>query len=748
MEEFKDLEDLYQQIKDQINNWTYEEIELPVQFKSQVSIISDKNIKFHKFSAFASKTNGDSIIIPNQWFYLSKIMLPFNEELHKYYDKTVSLFSLDKLEALKKKGTLTKQDEATIDAQISNKKDADKIKRFVTDYKWWHGAKSLGRVQKDYFVSAILSLSGLINDSSSFLADICDFLRQNPHLSDLLIEYYNKQENELPFNRQQIFYGAPGTGKSHEIKRITKGQKVIRTTFHPDSDYSTFVGAYKPTMENSEVRVVPVVVNNGISLDQSNGTYWEKKIVYKFVKQAFLKAYLAAWKKMADAIITTNANTFTVGGNTFTLTAIDEDKVTYSSSFSLTKKGVQNVWNKLWSNSSFMIPTGQQSGESSEQAVCKWIYENTENCTKGSFDAGWDKLKNELATHSIDVDTGKGKADSKPKQIYTISLGDNDDTIQVTTNGNQKDKTRIKDCYSGESKPVGVEVGLVNILKELDPDSFENAWEKIKNKTNGTIAKVEPQFLIIEEINRGNCAQIFGDIFQLLDRQDNGFSTYPIEVDADIQQAIKTAFEKEDKYKLNGSINVEGAVEDYTSNHGKTLSEDLQEGRILLLPPNLYIWATMNTSDQSLFPIDSAFKRRWEWKYVPIDTKKEEWHILVNKHKYSWTSFLDIINDTVLTDETAEDKYLGFYFCKAENDIISAEQFVGKVLFYLWNDVFKVYGVPSQITNGSKEMTYAKFYNPDGSINEDRVEKLLDNLNVDNDKKNEAEASSETESNA
>lgn len=196
MEELKDLGTLYQQIKVQINNWTYEEKELPAQFKSQITIIGDKNIEFHRYSAYASKTKGDSIIIPNQWFYLSKILLPYNIELHKYFDKMteLELFNSERLDVLKN-STLTPQEEATINNKITNASDASRIKRFVTDYNWWHGAKSLGRVQKDYFVSAILSLSGLINDSSSFLATICDFLRLNPSLANLLQYTHNNNGN-------------------------------------------------------------------------------------------------------------------------------------------------------------------------------------------------------------------------------------------------------------------------------------------------------------------------------------------------------------------------------------------------------------------------------------------------------------------------------------------------------------------------------------------------------------------------
>ena len=225
MEELKDLGTLYQQIKAQINNWTYEEKELPAQFKSQISIIGDKNIEFHRYSAYASKTKGDSIIIPNQWFYLSKILLPYNIELHKYFDKMteLELFTSERLDVLKN-STLTPQEEATINNKITNASDAFRIKRFVTDYNWWHGAKSLGRVQKDYFVSAILSLSGLINDSSSFLATICDFLRLNPNLANLLqFTHNNNGNNTKSFDVDELVKNILSTGLIYSpslIKRL------------------------------------------------------------------------------------------------------------------------------------------------------------------------------------------------------------------------------------------------------------------------------------------------------------------------------------------------------------------------------------------------------------------------------------------------------------------------------------------------------------------------------------------------
>lgn len=367
---------------------------------------------------------------------------------------------------------------------------------------------------------------------------------------------------------QQIYYGAPGTGKSHATNEVTsKYPDTVRTTFHPDSDYSTFVGAYKPTMEEVDVQTVPVVVAGGITLEQNKGTYKEKKIAYRFVKQAFLKAYVKAWKLFKD--------TFVEGG--------------------------------------------------------------------------------ELA----------------------------------------------------------------------------------------------PQFLVIEEINRGNCAQIFGDLFQLLDRKKN-FSEYPVEADADICKALL-----EEDMCNNPSFGVDGlqlsdeqkayinSIFDKEGEISQQVAEKICKGEVLVLPPNLYIWATMNTSDQSLFPIDSAFKRRWAWKYVRISEGKNKDNqplgyriqfttLEGEKVDESWWDFINAINVRIEDATKSEDKKLGYFFCKPDkkvegaseddnNTIISAETFVGKVVFYLWQDVFKDYGFKSDIfkKDDGKRLAFHDFY-PD-SIESDEV---------------------------
>lgn len=341
---------------------------------------------------------------------------------------------------------------------------------------------------------------------------------------------------EYPF--QQIFYGAPGTGKSHTINEETKDEDVIRTTFHPDTDYSTFVGAYKPTTKEVELRDL-----SGHKVVENGEIVKEDRIIYEFVAQSFLQAYVSAWKKYADA---------------------------------------------------------------------------------------------------------------------------------------------------NEGEP-------------------------------------QKQFLVIEEINRGNCAQIFGDLFQLLDRNDYGFSDYPIKADADMKRQLQKAFAGlviAQKDKINAMY------------EGKDIVSQVLNGDILLLPNNLYIWATMNTSDQSLFPIDSAFKRRWDWTYMPISNAEKDWIIEVDGSKYDWWQFLERINEKIGSTTNSEDKKLGYFFCKAQDGVISAKTFVGKVIFYLWNDVFKDYEFGDAIFNdedGSK-LSFNKFYTSEGKnskVIEKKVALFLKNLGIE-----------------
>lgn len=351
-----------------------------------------------------------------------------------------------------------------------------------------------------------------------------------PNETDKSINYKKEQSQDA---RQIIYYGAPGTGKSHKIKVMLDSvpcENIFRTTFHPDSDYSTFVGAYKPTMKkhyryDGKVKA-KYYEDDDLAGAKKDETIIDKVIEYDFIPQAFIKAYMRAYR------------------------------------------------------------------------------------------------------------------------------------------------------------------------------TEENVY------------------LVIEEINRGNCAQIFGDLFQLLDRDENGVSEYKIKADADIVNYLEEKLGKD--------------------------SAGIKDGE-LCLPSNLYIYATMNTSDQSLFPIDSAFKRRWDWEYEPIKYKNTDWVIEIAGNKYSWTSFQKKVNEKIFEDTNSEDKMLGDYFVKANSEnVISERLFVNKVLFYLWNDVCKDGDNDIFKTDDNKDVKFSDLYGDKGTdmllgMMEHLGVEFLSNDNIDDEDENDDE---------
>ena len=381
---------------------------------------------------------------------------------------------------------------------------------------------------------------------------------------------------------QKIYFGTPGCGKSHIVADLTRPYKehTFRITFHPDSDYASFVGSYKPITNKNEF-----LHNRPMTLDD-----------------------LAAILK----------DMYENRGNTSANASVMQFGIEYSNYFN-----------------------GTIASYSKKDVVNKAIPEAT--------------------TYDVELQ----------KAINLVPW------IQE----------KFKTAY---------------ISYQFVPQAFTNAYVTAWQNPD------EPVYLVIEEINRGNCAQIFGDLFQLLDRDEQGESEYPISADADLRNYLES--EKALGKEHNG----------------------IKDGKIKL-PKNLHILATMNTSDQSLFPMDSAFKRRWEWEYVPVDPTNPEsqFVITIGEKRYKWASFLVNVNERIHKLSDSEDKQMGNFFIKSD---IGVEEFKSKVMFYLWSEVCKEYEKCGSFFkdkgDNDAEFTFNCLY-PTGEATNKRLQGFMEYLGVE-----------------
>jgi len=229
--------------------------------------------------------------------------------------------------------------------------------------------------------------------------------------------------------------------------------------------------------------------------------------------------------------------------------------------------------------------------------------------------------------------------------------------------------------FVGTYKPVPCKDsdGKDAITYSYVPGPFMRTY--VKALQNSRTDAPKPFLLVIEEINRANVAAVFGDVFQLLDRGDDEVSEYPIQASEDIKKYLAD--------ELGGN------------------PEDYSEIRI---PDNMFIWATMNSADQGVLPMDTAFKRRWEFTYLGIDDSEEgikgKKIVLgegTHRRIVEWNALRKAINDELVEYKLNEDKLLGPYFIAKKNlpegEMFDTETFTrifkNKVIMYLFDDAAK-----------------------------------------------------------
>ena len=592
------LNELVQPIAKQIQEFDHYDYELPEAFTVSVKMINSYKIEYNRFNSCATNPSGQRIFISNSWFYIASILSPLYKPFIEYRTLIWDIVPKETLKTKNREAISLALREST---RISDE-DKDYLIKFATEPQWWNGGnnndgKSLDR--GDCLASAILSIANVVNAAQGYIVDLWEFLGKNPQYAVILNgakRVYNAAGGNTS-TLQTIYFGSPGTGKSRQVKDslkdVPEGQ-IFRTTFHPDSDYASFVGCYKP--------------------------------------------------------------------------------------------------------------------------MCHSVAAQT--CKVLDYDELVAKLKQTLGEHSSNLTSGFALFGFECRE----SIHDMEKSGEHTISKLVEDAYKAGSTYDTTIR-AGMQIKEETVLPEssrisykFSPQVFTKAYCKAWKNPD------KPIYLIIEEINRGNCAQIFGDLFQLLDRKD-GVSEYPIDADTDLRFYLEEELSNTEDGETDGSEGIEG---------GK-----------LRLPSNFNIVATMNTSDQSLFPMDSAFKRRWEWKYIPttapkgkdrqmeltiknsIETKDGR-KINAGNYEYSWKDFLSNINARILNVTHSEDKQLGYWFVKADevSGSISISTFVSKVVFYLWNDVFKDVGAkdtnPFTIkVNGKNEiMSFNSFFeeNTEGKV--------------------------------
>ena len=716
--ELRNLKELAENLRNSfVSSFDPSDRKLPQSFKDRVTKINTFNLTYNDYSVvFGGGTGSLDSYIPNQLFYIAAHYNEYTQQLFYYKSEIMKVISasgfsgnLTELFTNERKVTNIEESQfyALLKDQDIKEEDKELLYKFVTDYDWWHGAKTIERA--DFFNSAILNVMGMTASSNSTLAMICGFFANKPEVADLLNSTDSNSNNTLISDKALTSFILRCVKELNNIDGLNSLIPYITSPISEGKPIKiasaeggfSLTGMFLETTEEDRIarnEKLPRWFPDVFTLDGHQvylSTQWNGKGDYQLTKADFIKMLEVCYPNRFSCIVDEMPHTLRVISNE--TCSCPHQTIYFGSPGTGKSHGVKKLISEAKAKNPKIIEIRTTFHPDTDYASFVGAYKPVlQKDKKVSRKYSEDELaaiyvKDVVPTEHLT--TGHIEPRIKFGIEYCQHFGGNLANYSINRilelAGIELATGCMEDRIGRTYVKYGVNVGLnlthaqtsKTISYEFVPQVFTKAYVEAWNN----LEQNTPVYLIIEEINRGNCAQVFGDLFQLLDRKEDGYSEYPVEADTDL---------------ANYLIETLG----WGGQH-----PGIKDG--LCLPPNLHILATMNTSDQSLFPMDSAFKRRWEWKFIPTTPPKGKDKTMVlsfeedattqhgitidaGDYEYDWTEFLNKINAKIRKATHSEDKQLGYWFVKTfgNNNQISISTFVSKVVFYLWNDVFKDMG--------------------------------------------------------
>ncbi len=528
-----------------------------------------------------------SKFIPHQWFKLAVECADFFIELNRYKEIFNTIYTSssersDVAKDLRDNPQNLDQHLDRIKSTLTNEGDVELFSKFLTDYSWFNGKKTIDR--GDFWFTPILNLGGLLHTDGSTFGDVCIQFAQNSRLKDLLMSESNNQSTGL------VLTGDRRSLVKQLVNHLIQdfGIEVFRSTLN-SSDDVTF-------------KTIDPVIN-------------------------LIKAF--------DTIQT-------------------KDDLTTSGTLRYFEEYIAEVDSKYWYLTTQWTDNGGTNRDFNQFVT--YVQKN--------FPSVLLNVSETSVTYSRSTDTSSVVADGNGINLIVYGAPGTGKSYYLENKYPNCIRTVFHGEYSnadfvGSVRPtMDYESGDPKVVYDFIPGPFALAIKQAASSKAHTS-------LLIEEINRGDAANIFGEIFQLLDRNSEGESEYSI--------SVSLPFEK---WLIE---NCPGALID----------------KKLRIPSNLSIVATMNSADQGVQTMDSAFKRRWRFLYMPVKfdgSSVSNMKISYQNQALDWKDFAGGINKVLEKDVIVqEDRLIGPYFLRKE-EISSKDSISEKLLLYLWDDVLRISG--------------------------------------------------------